>query len=104
MHNASLYVHVCICVVCLYVLLLFSTLQQHLEVNAGETKHAIHRGQRLLEAQSRAQGYVLVSVRARMVDFVVGTLTGKGIHASPLRKLLFHFCDCLELTAMVLCG
>ena len=42
----------CVCV-CLSV-------QQHLEVNAGETKHAINRGKRLLDLQSKAQGYVLV--------------------------------------------
>ena len=36
------------------------SLQQHLEVNAGETNLALNRGQRCYDAQEKAQGYLLV--------------------------------------------
>ena len=37
-----------------------SLLQQHLQVNAGETHLGLHRGQRFINAQEKAQGYLLV--------------------------------------------
>ena len=36
------------------------SLQQHLQVNAGETNLALNRGQRHYDAQEKAQGYLLV--------------------------------------------
>ena len=36
------------------------SLQQHLQVNAGETNLALNRGQRCYDAQEKAQGYLLV--------------------------------------------
>ena len=36
------------------------SLQQHLQVNAGETNLALNRGQRRYDAQEKAQGYLLV--------------------------------------------
>ena len=40
----------------------FCLLQQHLEVNAGDTKAAVHRNQHQYDALNLSQGVVLVRV------------------------------------------